>query len=167
VRQRDSQLSAQVSGQPAALLHADNADVFDAGAEGFGISFQRVTGKVTTLLLNRAGVNFLAQRLSERAPHVTRAPIAVDAKTLSDFAGDYRLDANALGRVSVRSDGLSLQLTGRAPLPLIAFAKDRFAGDDDSCVLVFQRDLAGKINSVRIDFAGAEGDAPRVRWAAP
>jgi CubicO group peptidase (beta-lactamase class C family) len=167
VRQRDAQLSAQLSGQPAALLHADSDDVFDAGAEGFGISFQRVAGKVTTLLLNRAGVNLLAERLSEHAPHVARAAIAVDAKSLPDYAGDYRLGENALARIVQRGDRLSLQLTGRAPLPLFAFANDRFASEDDSCVLAFQRDAAGKVASLRIDFAGTEGDAPRVRWSTP
>jgi CubicO group peptidase (beta-lactamase class C family) len=164
VRQRDAQLSAQLSGQPAALLHADNEDVFDAGADGFGISFQRVAGKVTTLLLNREGVNFVAERLSERAPRVTRAPIAVDAKSLPEYIGDYRLDSNALARVILREDKLSLQLTGRAPLPLLAFAKDRFASDDDSCTLTFVRDSTGKVTSMRVDFAGTEVDAPRVRW---
>jgi hypothetical protein len=167
VRQRDAQLSAQLSGQPAALLHADSEDVFDAGAEGFGFSFQRVAGKVTTLLFNRAGVHFVAERLSERAPHVSRVTIAVDAKTLPDYAGDYRLDANAFARVALHGDKLSLQLSGRAALSLLAFAKDRFACDDDSCTLAFQRDSAGKVVSVRIDFAGTEGDAPRVRWITP
>jgi D-alanyl-D-alanine-carboxypeptidase/D-alanyl-D-alanine-endopeptidase len=167
VRQRDAQLSAQLSGQPAALLHADSEDVFDAGAEGFGVSFQRVAGKVTTLLLNRGGVNLLADRLSERAPHVARAPIAVDAKSLPDYVGDYHLGANALARIGLRSDKLSLQITGRAPLSLFAFANDHFASEDDSCVLAFQRDTAGKVASLRVDFAGTEGEAPRVRWTTP
>ena len=162
VRQHDAQLSAQLSGQPAALLHADTDDVFDAGAEGFGISFQREAGKVTNLLLNRAGVNVIAQRLSERAPHVVRTPIAIDAKMLPDYVGDYRLGANALARVALSDDRLSLQLSGRAVLPLLAFAKDRFACADDSCTLAFQRDAAGIVTSVRVDFAGTEGDAPRV-----
>ena len=167
VRQHDGRLSAQLSGQPAALLHADGEDVFDAGADGFGISFQREAGKVTNLLLNREGVNFLAQRLSERAPHVSRAPIAVAAKSLLDYAGDYRLDANTLARIAVHTDTLSLQLTGRASLPLLAFAKDRFAADDASCELVFARDVAGKIAALRIAFAGSERDATRVHWVTP
>lgn len=167
VRQRDAQLSAQLSGQPAALLRADSEDVFDADADGFAISFQREAGKVTTLLLNRGGVNLVAQRLSERAPHVARASIPVDAKTLLDYAGDYRLDANALARITLRENKLSLQLSGRAPQPLLAFARDHFACDDDSCTLAFQRDEASRVTSVRLDFAGTEGAAPRVRWATP
>jgi CubicO group peptidase (beta-lactamase class C family) len=162
IRQRDGHLTAQLSGQPAAQLHADGEDVFDASADGLGISFQREAGKVTNLLLNRGGVNFVAQRLSERAPHVVRVPMAVDAKALPDYAGDYRLDTNTLARIAVHADKLSLQLTGRAPVPLLAFAKERFVGDDESCELVFERDAAGKITAVRIDFAGTPRDATRM-----
>ena len=162
IREHDGHLTAQLSGQPATPLRADSEDVFDAGADSFGISFQREAGKVTNLLLNRQGVNFVAQRLSERAPHVARVPIAVDAKALSDYAGDYRLDANTLARIAVHADKLSLQLTGRVPVPLFAFAKDRFVGDDESCELAFQRDAEGNITSARIDFAGTQRDAVRI-----
>lgn len=167
VRQRDGRLTAQLSGQPAARLFADSEDIFDAGADGFGISFQREAGKVTNLLLNHAGMNFLAQRLSERAPHVVRVAVAVEAKSLPDYAGDYRLDPNTLARISVQADKLSLQLTGRAPVTLGAFAKDRFAAEDDSCELLFQRDGEGKIATLRLDFAGTERDAPRLHWITP
>src|SRR5450432_1107703 len=167
VRLRNDKLSAQLNGQPAAQLHADGEDVFDAGANGFGVSFQREAGKVTNLLLNRGGVNFLAQRLSAQAPHVARTRIAVDAKSLNEFAGDYRLDGDTLARVAARADMLTLQVTGRAPTPLLAFAKDRFSCDDDSCELLFKRDAKGRIASARVDFAGLERDAPRIYWVTP
>jgi hypothetical protein len=64
IRQRDGQLSAQLRGGPIARLTADEDDVFDAGAEGFAITFQREGGKVTSLIVTRAGVNVLAERLS-------------------------------------------------------------------------------------------------------
>jgi hypothetical protein len=163
VRHQGGHLTAQLSGQPAARLHAESEDVFDAGADGFGISFQREAGKVTNLLLNRAGVNVLAQRLSEHAPHVPRVPIVVSVQALSDYAGDYRLDANTLARIVVNSDQLSLRLTGRAPVPLLAFTRDHFAGNDDSCELAFARDAAGKITALRLDFAGTERSAPRIQ----
>jgi serine-type D-Ala-D-Ala carboxypeptidase/endopeptidase len=167
VRLRSGILSAQLSGQPAAQLRADGDDLFDAGAGGFGISFQREAGKVTNLLLTRNGVNFLAQRLSPRAPHVERTKIEIDAKSLGEYSGDFRLDANALARIAAHTDALSLQITGRAPTSLLAFAKDRFECDDDSCELLFKRDADGKIVSAQIDFAGTEHEAPRVRWIAP
>jgi len=167
IRQRNGRLTAQLSGQPAVPLHADSEDVFDAGADGFSISFQRGLGKVMNLLFNHAGINVLAQRLSEHAPHVTRVPIAVDAKSLLDYAGDYRLDANTLARIAAHADKFSLQLTGREAVPLFAFAKDYFAGDDDSCELAFQRDADRKITAVRIDFAGTARAATRIHWVAP
>ncbi|MDR3387807.1 MAG: serine hydrolase [Rudaea sp.] len=167
VRRRDDNLSAQLGGQPAALLHADGDDVFDAGASGFGISFQREAGRVTNLLLNRDGMHFLAERLSARAPHVERVRIAVDANASNDLVGDYRLDADTLARIGIHRGVLSLQVTGRMAIPLQAFAKDRFACDDDSCELSFKRDAEDRVASVRIDFAGTERDAPQVHWIAP
>ena len=163
VRRQGDHLTAQLSGQPAAQLHADSQDVFDAGTDGFGISFQREAGKVTNLLLTRAGVNVLAQRLSEHAPHVARVPIALDLKSLADYAGDYRLDANTLARIVVHADKLSLRLTGRTPTPLLAVARDHFVGEDESGELEFQRDGAGKVTGLRIAFAGIERDAMRIR----
>jgi D-alanyl-D-alanine-carboxypeptidase/D-alanyl-D-alanine-endopeptidase len=165
IRQRDGQLSAQLRGGPIARLTPDEDDIFDAGAEGFTITFQREAGKVTSLIVTRAGVNVLAERLSAGAPHLARTPIAIDAKELGAFAGDYQLGEAGLARVSVQADKLSMQLAGRAPIELIAFAKDRFACADDSCEATFQRNETGEITLVTLDFAGAQHGAPRVRWA--
>lgn len=164
IRQRDGQLSAQLRGGPIARLTADEDDVFDAGAEGFAITFQREAGKVTSLIVTRAGVNVLAERLSARAPHVTRTAIAVDAKELAGFAGDYQLGDAGLARIFVQGDKLSMQLAGRAPLDLVAFAKDRFSCADESCEATFQHNAAGDVTAVSLDFAGAQNNAPRVRW---
>jgi serine-type D-Ala-D-Ala carboxypeptidase/endopeptidase len=164
IRQRDGQLSAQLSGGPIARLTAEEDDVFDAGAEGFAITFQREAGKVTSLIVTRAGVNVLAERLSTRAPHVTRTSIAIDAKELAAYAGDYQLGEAGLARIFVATDKLSMQLAGRAPVDLIAFAKDRFACADEACEATFQRNVAGVITDVSLDFAGTQHNAPRVRW---
>jgi hypothetical protein len=167
IRLRDDMLFAQVRGQPTARLYADGDDVFDTGAVGFSVSFQREAGKVNSLLLTRAGVNFVAQRLSDHAPHMARAAIATDARALDDYLGDYQLDTDVLARVSLRTGSLSLQTTGGVPVPLTPFAPGRFACVDESCVLTFHRDVAGNVTAMSVDFAGLQRDAPRVHWAVP
>jgi hypothetical protein len=112
-------------------------------------------------------VNLIAQRLSDRPPHIARGAMAMDANVLDDYTGDYRLDADILARVAVRAGDLALQTTGGALVPLMAFAPDRFICVDDSCVLAFHRDITGKVTAVGIDFAGLQRDAPRVHWAVP
>jgi D-alanyl-D-alanine-carboxypeptidase/D-alanyl-D-alanine-endopeptidase len=167
VRATADGLSAQLRGQPAMRLHADAEDVFDAGAEGLGISFQREAGKVTSLVLNRDGANFLAQRLSERAPHMVRTPLVLDPKSLHEFAGDYRLDADTLVRIALHTNALRMQMSGRAALSLFAYARDRFADADGSCELLFHRDASGNIISLSLGLAGVERTAARSRWNVP
>lgn len=166
VREREHQLFAQLQGDPSARLTAYGDDMFEAIAEGYTISFQRDAGIVNTLVLARAGVNLLAPRLSARAPHVQRQALDVDAKQLGDFVGDYQVSAQITARIS-QAHGLSMQLTGRAPLALNAFGADRFACADESCELTFTRQEGGAVGAVRIDFAGGVHEAPRLHWSAP
>ncbi len=166
VRDGTNGLTAQLRGEPVVPLYRDAEDEFDSGA-GLGLSFQRVAGKVTSVMISSAGVNFTAPRLSDRAPLLTRVPIALDAKSLSAYAGDYRLDADTLVRIAVRADALSMQFTGRARQRLIAFASDRFSSADGSCELTFQRDAGGRIAALDLDLAGGERSAVPVRWDAP
>ena len=167
VRATAEGFSAQLRGQPSVRLRADAEDVFDAGAEGLGISFQREAGKVTSLVLNRDGANFLAQRLSERAPHMVRTPLVLDPKSLYEFAGDYRLDADTLVRIALHTNVLRMQMSGRAELSMFAFARDRFVDADGSCELTFRRDGSGNIIGLSLGLAGVERAAARIRWSVP
>jgi serine-type D-Ala-D-Ala carboxypeptidase/endopeptidase len=167
VRLNNGQLSAQLSGQPAALLRDEGQEMFDATTRDFGISFQREAGKVINLVLTHDGASFLAQRLSDHAPHVARAPMTIPAGALEDFAGDYQVDENTLARFTVGATGLSWQMSGRAAAALLALAKDHFASADDACDVTFQRDGTGKVVTARLELAGVTRDAARVHWKAP
>jgi len=166
VRERDHQLFAQLRGDQATHLRAFGDEAFGADTEAFSISFQREAGQVTSLLLGHAGVNLLAQRLSTRAPHVARASLPVEAKDLREFVGDYLISSGSMARVSLDSN-LSMQLTGREPLQLAAFAKDHFACVDESCEVGFMRDADGAVVRANIDFAGGQHEAARVHWSKP
>jgi len=166
VRERDHQLFAQLRGDQATRLQPFGDDAFGTDTEAFSISFQREAGRVTSLLLGHAGVNLLAQRLSARAPHVARATLPVEAKELREFAGDYLISSGSMARISADTN-LSMQLTGREPLQLAAFAKDHFACVDESCEVGFVRDADGAVVRASIDFAGGLHEASRVHWSRP
>jgi D-alanyl-D-alanine-carboxypeptidase/D-alanyl-D-alanine-endopeptidase len=167
VRQRDGHLVVQRRGDAAVRLNGVAEDVFDGGVNGISLSFQREAGKVTSLLIARGGVNFLAQRLSERAPRIARAKFDIDVKQFDEFVGDYAVDRASQARVARASDGLTLQLTGHARVALAPFAKDRFACIDESCELNFVRDKGGHVVGATIDLAGGQHNVSRLRWNKP
>jgi CubicO group peptidase (beta-lactamase class C family) len=160
-------LLAQFPGQFPVTLHAVGHDVFAAANDAFVLSFQRDGGVVATVLLGHGGTNVLAQRLSARAPLLARSALAVDAKALSDYAGDYRLDGDTLLRIATHAGALTVQATGRVPLALIAFAPDRFADPRGACEIHFQRNEKHAVTALKIVLAGTERNAERVDWHVP
>jgi len=167
VREADGVFTSQLHGFPAAELHAVAEDTFVARSESLVLTFQRESGRVTGAVINRLGINVLATRLSERAPHLERATLAVAPQVLHDFTGDYRLDADTLLRVGVRDDTLTMQLSGRAVLPLIAYANDRFTDRAGTCTLVFRQEASGAVSALTLTLGGVDRDAARVRWIVP
>jgi hypothetical protein len=107
------------------------------------------------------------ERLSARAPRLQRTAIALDASTLAGYAGDYRLDADTLLRISVSNGGLDTQLSGAARSAMRAYATDRFSDADGLNGLAFERDEHGRIVSVRLDLAGGAREAKPTNWRAP
>jgi len=164
VRSHAGTLSAQFRGQPAQVLRAIADDAF--AGDTLALAFARENHKVTSAVVNVGGVHVPAQRLSERAPGVARTPLVVDAKTLGEATGDYQLDALTLVRIRASRDALTLQMTGRAAQPLIAFAPDRYAESDGSCEVAFKRNANGAIGRLVLSLADVERPAPRVVWAA-
>lgn len=167
VRTHVEGLSAQFPGQFPADLRAVGRDVFAAAGDAFVLSFQRDGNAVTSVLFGHGGANMLAQRLSERAPLLARTALAVDAKKLHEYGGDYRLDDDTLLRVAANGSALSVQPTGFAPLALIAFAPDRFADLRGACEIHFLRNTKGAVAALKIVLAGAERSAERIDWRAP
>jgi CubicO group peptidase (beta-lactamase class C family) len=163
VRESAQALWIQLHGEPAVRLLDVGQDVFDAGVDAVTVSFQREAGKVTGLVLSRSGLNVLAPRLTQRAPHLARIPIDVEPSRLAEIAGDYQLDT-ALLRIARHGTALNAQVTGRAAVPLFAFAKDRYACEDDSCELTVRRDTDRRLSGLEVDLAGGQRFAPRANW---
>jgi CubicO group peptidase (beta-lactamase class C family) len=167
VRADGQRLSVQLPGAPLIALQPIADDVFAAmHGEAMLLSFQRDRGNVTSVVLDRVGMNLLAERLADQAPRLERKVMSVSQQRLAEFAGDFRLDTLSFARVTVDGGGLDLQLTGRAPIPLAAFAVDRFTDVDNSCEVTFRRDAHGSVNAAVVTFAGLDRIAPRQTWRA-
>lgn len=166
VRAQGDWMTAQLQGSPAVRLREVGNDVFIARGDALTLSFQRERDKVTNVLVNRGGLNLMAQRLSTQTPRLARKVMSMHADKLADYAGDYRVDASTFARVTVDGGGLSLQLTGRAAIALAPFADDRFTDADNTCEVHFQRAKGGMVDHVVMNFAGADRIGLREAWNA-
>ena len=164
VRANARGMTAQFHGQPAQTLRAVVDDVF--AGESIGLAFARESRKVSGAILTIDNVHVQATRLSEHAPNVPRTPLA-DAAAPGDLAGDYRLDAGTLVRIRAGERTIALQMTGRAPLRLTAFAKDRYADLDGTCEVTFKRNDKDAVTGLVLNLADVDRAAPRVVWTAP
>ena len=162
-----STLRVQLRGQPAWPLFAVAEDSFVTQGGAVGLSFIRNIDEISGLLLRTNGEFVTGERLSVRAPRLRRVAIALDASTLAGYAGDYRLDADTLLRITVSNGGLDTQLSGAARSAMRAYATDRFSDADGLNGLVFERDEHGRIVSVSLDLAGGAREAKPTNWRAP
>jgi hypothetical protein len=97
---------------------------------------------------------------------VVRAALA-DLAVPGDLAGDYQLDAATLVRIRTGERTLALQMTGRPPVRLQPFAKDRYADAQGTCEISFARDAHGAVSALLLNLGGADRSARRVIWTAP
>ncbi len=160
-------LRMQVRGQPAWPLFAVAEDAFVTQGGAVGLSFIRNIDEFSGLVLRTNGTYVSGERLSARAPRLQRTTIALTAATLAAYAGDYRLDADTLLRVSVSGEGLDAQLSGAARSAMRAYATDRFADAEGQNGLIFERDEHGRIVAVVLDLAGGERKATPANWRVP
>jgi len=162
-----SALRMQLRGQPAWPLFAVAEDAFVTQGGAVGLSFIRNIDEISGLLVRMNGAFVTGERLSARAPRLQRTFIALDASKLAGYAGDYRLDADTLLRVTVGDEGFNAQLSGAARSALRAYATDRFSDADGQTGLIFERDERGHIVAVTLDLAGGERKATPTNWRVP
>jgi serine-type D-Ala-D-Ala carboxypeptidase/endopeptidase len=167
VRVQDTTMTAQLQGAPAVRLREVSNDVFIARGDALTLSFQRELEKVTNVVVNHSGVNLLARRLSAQTPRLARKVMSMRHDVVAGYAGDYRVDPNTFARVTVDGGGLSLQLTGRAPIALAPFADDRFTDVENSCEVRFERAKDGEVDRIVMNFAGTDRVGTREVWKAP
>lgn len=106
------------------------------------------------------GTGRLASLLAAHAigrPYPAKTPIAVDAATLRDYEGVYRIDEESARVLRVVDGRLMSQRTGGKAVALVPVAKDGFALEEGFSRIVFARDGAGKVTAMRF-FPEDEGE---------
>lgn len=167
VRNATAGLTAQWPGQAPVELEFVGQDIFTAPGLSLTLSFQREAGKVINVVIDQAGVNVLARRLSTSAPRLVRTPMAIAASLRAEISGDYRFDAHNLIRIRGSATDLTLQMTARRAVKLYQYAKDRFFSSDDSLDVELARDSAGAVTGLNLNLAGGLRTAQRVHWRQP
>jgi len=90
----------------------------------------------------------LALRIAAKAlgqPFEDRKPIALDAKTLDEYVGVYRFDAETVRIITREGTKLFSQRSGGRKAEILASSRDDFYYPDDDSRLRFRRDAQGKV----------------------
>jgi hypothetical protein len=160
---RNDGLFAQATGQGPIAIFPSAPNEFFARAVRASASFTRnADGVVNGLVLHQNG-DRTAPKLSASEVPLEPAEIAFDAATSGgDYVGQYQFDFGAVLDVVRKSDHLEAQLTGQAPLPIFASAKDKFFYKVVDAQLDFERDAGEKIVAVVLHQGGRDMRAPRM-----
>lgn len=111
------------------------------------------------------GTDTLARMLAAQAigkPYPQKKAIAIEAATLREYEGVYRMDKDAARVLRVVDGKLTSQRTGGPAYALIPIAKDVFLFDEGLSRMAFERDAAGGISAMRF-FADDEGEGELVK----
>lgn len=106
------------------------------------------------------GPDMLARKLAAAAlgrPYPDAAAIVVDADTLRQFEGVYRIDQDTMRVLRVVDGKLTSQRTGGPRSTLTPIAADEFLYDDGLNRFIAQRDQTGAVSGMRFF---AEGEPP-------
>lgn len=98
-------------------------------------------------------------------PYPEFKAIAVDGAALDAFAGSYKIDDKTASIVRRDGDQLTMQRSGRGPVPLQAFATDRFFIKDSLSYFKFDRNVKGEVTQLTLHDDGTETVYPRTGGA--
>ncbi|MFL6193591.1 MAG: serine hydrolase [Thermoanaerobaculia bacterium] len=92
--------------------------------------------------------------------------VALDPKTLQEYAGTYKFDGDTVRYITAEGAKLFSQRKGGEKKEILASARDEFYFEDAQARLHFRRDAQGKVTGVDMDFlagvpeAGTRTDEP-------
>ena len=158
-----SQLSAQATGQQAFQIYPSAKDEFFVKVIDAQLSFHRdAKGKVDSLVLHQNGHDMPAPRVDGKTPAAPkRSEVKLDAKTLSDYVGRYRLAPTFELEVTAEGEQLFVQATAQQRLPVFASAKDEFFYKVVDAQLSFERDASGKVVAIVLHQNGQNPRGPK------
>jgi serine-type D-Ala-D-Ala carboxypeptidase/endopeptidase len=154
-------LFVRPTGQSAIPIFPSAPNEFFAKVAGISMSFMRdINGMVSGLVLHqnsdRAAPKVSA---SELPPELQE--IELDAATLGEYVGKYRLGPSVVVDFALKDDHLETQITGQPAFPVFASARDRFFLKVVDARLDFERDAGGKVIAVVLHQNGRDMRAPR------
>jgi hypothetical protein len=116
---------------------------------------------VNGLVLHQNGER-AAPKLSASELSPEPQEIELDAATLGEYVGKYRLSPGAVVDFTLKGDHLETQITGQPAVPVFASAKDKFFLKVVDVQLDFERDAGGKIVAIVLHQNGLDMRAPRM-----
>jgi CubicO group peptidase (beta-lactamase class C family) len=154
-------LFVRATGQSAIPIFPAAPDEFFAKVAGISMSFTRdINGIVSGLVLHQNGDRAAPKlRASELPPEFQE--IELDAATLGEYVGKYRLGPSVVVDFALKDDHLETQITGQPAFPVFASAKDRFFLKVVDAQLDFERDAGGKVIAMVLHQNGRDMRAPR------
>lgn len=152
-------LFAQVTGQGRLGLRETAPDRFALVGVPAEISFERdAASKVVALVLHQNGAD-------QRAPRGELPPgpkeIALPPEVIAEYPGTYRLTLQAGFTVTLRENGLAVQLAEQGAAPVFATARDEFFYKIVDARISFTRDAAGKVTGLVLHQNGRDLAARR------
>ena len=151
-------------------------DVLQHGGGIFGFSTHLLylpQSEVTVAVLYNAdsgrppgiGTDTAARLLAAKAigrPYQEKKAIPIDAATLREYEGVYRIDKDAARVLRVVDGRLTSQRTASPAYVLVPVAKDSFLFEEGLSRMAFERDAAGKVVAMRM-FPDDEGEGDVVK----
>jgi CubicO group peptidase (beta-lactamase class C family) len=92
-----------------------------------------------------------------------RKEIAVDAKILEKYVGDYQLLPNVVFQITLADGKLLGQIAGQQKLTLLAESETRFFSRDVSVTITFNSDAQGKVTGMTFNQGGTNLPAPKIK----
>jgi serine-type D-Ala-D-Ala carboxypeptidase/endopeptidase len=158
----DDVLFVQATGQVAIPVFPSTPTEFFNKVVGFSLSFRRdPNGVVNGLVLHQNG-DRAAPKLSASELPPEPQEIELDAATLGEYVGKFRLSASVVVDFTLKGDHLETQITGQPAFPVFASAKDKFFLKVVDAQLDFERDAGGKVIAVVLRQNGRDIRAPRM-----
>jgi outer membrane protein assembly factor BamB len=158
-------VEAGATGAAAALRSAAAAgqrDVVQAILDTGKLKEEDLSKALAATPGKHAAVAELLKKAGAKTPATTE--IAVDAKLLDSYAGDYRNDRDAVFRIAVADGKLTLQFAAGAPQPLKAIDKAVFQVGGD-VTITFERAGEGKASGFTLKTSSTTATYKRVEAA--
>ncbi len=149
-------LEARIVGQPAAAIYPLLLpDHFYYRVVPASIAFFRKNNRVVGLVLSQGGGTFTYYRLGADGKPLASTlvpsyptPFAVDAPTLTSYAGSYAVDGTPTFVVEIDDGRLYAQLAGQNAFEIYAYAKDEFYYKVVDAQITFTRAPDGAVSGL-------------------